>query len=146
MPFLLLAAYADGEVRIPSAVRRHSAPLHKRARWHLPQQDWLRDRLQRVGQIYKPPANQLCILVKLRPGRQCQGLLTPWTIEEDLLWNYFGRQLHSFSWIIDGSPVHLHCNMNFAFGGQRYKWMTVRNFTAHPLPLRDADIIGHKAS
>ena len=83
------------------------------------------------------------MLVRIRPGQECTGVLTPWAAEEQVLWEHFGRPLHMYSWIIDGAAVHLPPGLTI--GDRRFKWRSICSFDSHPLPLRDDDLVGSVA-
>ena len=145
MPFVLLSGFADQEIRVPAVVQAVSEPglPKRRRRWWLPADPWFVERT--AAATWAPPLNQVCILARLGPGQQCVGLLTPWNIEERLIWQHLGRPLHSFSWSIIGSAIHL-AQQFLTIGNRRRKGVpSVKAFQSHPIELNDDTLLGWKA-
>ena len=147
MLLVLLVAYKDGELRTPHHVSLQQDQAGKRKRgqrWNLPADTWFQTAAARAQLVYRPDCGVVSMLVKLRPGTQCSGLLTPWNAYEALQWQYFGRPRHAYSWMLDGDAIHLHTPLKC--GPMRYKGSTrLRSFVLHDMPLHDNDSFGRRA-
>ena len=129
--FLFLAAYADGSLR---------ANAH-RARLRLPKFAWFTELLRkaRAGCRFKFDGH-LSLLVKVSPGHEYQGPLTPWSIECDLLREFCGGGSDAYSLHIDA--VYHVVEPPVPANIQRNRWRpTVRSYTSHCLDVGQLQFI-----
>ncbi len=50
---------------------------------------------------FEPSQSRAACIAKLRPGRICEGVLTQWIPQEEILGHACGRPLDGYSWKID---------------------------------------------
>ncbi len=94
--WILIGAYADGELRQALDVRPGAIG---RNRWFLPRTTWFQQRLAAAPKEM-PTLGRASLLVKLGPGQFGFGVLTPWTPEEEFLWEHFARPLDFYTFTI----------------------------------------------
>ena len=121
-----------------------------------PDVDWLRARLQRASvdcallnkTCQQPRPFHLRGICKVAPGTFESGILTPWTAEESLQWQYYCQPADAYSlrvqscWEIPGSADEQKIPLHFrksARGGQGVALVTLQHSIFHP---RAEDIDG----
>lgn len=99
---LLLAGHHDN-------ARKRRSSLKSRLYTPLPAPEWLTDRLRSCGvqkpnpweKPVAPTQAEIVGLAMVKPQMVFEGNLTPWTLEGNLLWRYWGRPEASYTVQID---------------------------------------------